>query len=170
MKPRFETSPDIDACVAYLRKHEARPLIEYAELSEAIKRDIAGRDRHILQSARRRLEKEGIVFVVATGKGVRRATDAQVAILATDTPIRKTKRITKTAHKRQRTVNVQNLSQEQLAAFYVGRAVLGAIEQATRKAFRTKIINATNTESGPLPLKETLEMFKGLRPNGRPPQ
>jgi hypothetical protein len=169
-KPRFEASPDVETCVACLRKHNNTDIITYSALSSATGRDIGGRDRHILQSARKRLERESIVFVVETGKGVRRATDSQIATLSTEVPIDKTRRIGKTAKKRQRAVNVQNLSQEQRATFYVGRAILGTIEQATRKAFRTRLRPAVNASDGPLPIKQTLEMFKNLRQSGQAKQ
>lgn len=164
-KARFEASTDTDTCADYLRKHHADGLITYTAISQATGRDIGGKDRHILQSARRQLERENIVFVVETGVGIRRASDQQVATLSTDVPIAKTKRISRTARKRQRAVNVQNLTDDQRAAFYVGRAVLGAIAQATRKAFRNKLQGAVNSSDGPLQLKQTLEMFERLRPN-----
>lgn len=165
-KPRFSASPDVDTCVEFLRQHHPKGLITYAAIATATGRDVVGDDRYILASARRRLEREGIVFVVETGKGIKRATDAQLASLSTDAPISRTRRIAKTAKKRQRAVNVQNLSANERAAFYVGRAVLGAIEQATRKAFRNRLAPAANTSGEPIPIKQTMELFKKLRPNG----
>lgn len=165
-KPRFSASPDVDTCAEFLRQHQGKELITYAAIATATGRDIAGDDRYILQSARRRLEREGIIFVVETGKGIRRAKDAEIATLSTDAPISRTRKIAKTAKKRQRAVNVQNLSNEQRAAFYVGRAVLGAIEQATRKAFSNQV-RAANTTGEPMPIKQTMELFKKLRPNGK---
>lgn len=166
-KPRFSASPDVDTCVEFLRQHRDKGLITYAAIATATGRDVTGGDRYILQSARRRLEREGTIFVVDTGKGLRRATDDQLATLSTDAPISRTRRIAKVARKRQRAVNVQNLSAEQRATFYVGRAVLGAIEQATRKALRNQLQPIANTNGEPIPIKQTMELFKKLRPNGR---
>ena len=166
-KPRFSASPDVDTCVEFLRQHRDKGLITYAAIATATGRDVSGADRYILQSARRRLEREGTVFVVETGKGIRRATDTQIASLSTDIPIAKTKRITRIAKKRQRSVNVQNLTSEQREAFYVGRAVLGAIEQATRKALRNQIVMAANTVDGPIPIKQTMGLFKKMRTYGK---
>jgi hypothetical protein len=163
-KPNFQASADVEKCCEYLRAHRAQDLILYSSISAEIGRDIDGRDRHILVSARRILERENVVFVVETGRGIRLATDSQVAVLSTDAPIIKTKRIARVARKRQRAVNVQNLSASEREAFYIGRAVLGAIEQATRKAFRNKLEGASNTSDGPLPIDQTLEMFRKLRP------
>ena len=67
MKPRFETSSDVEKCVNFLRpKSQAG----YAEISRHLNRDVQGRDRYILESARRKLEREAIVFVVKTGIGL----------------------------------------------------------------------------------------------------
>lgn len=163
-KPRFSASPDVDTCVEFLRQHRDKGLITYAAIATATGRDITGNDRYILQSARRRLERDGIIFVVDTGKGLRRATDAQLASLSTDAPISKTRRIAKAAKKRHRVVNVQNLSDDERAAFYIGRAVLGTIEQATRKAFRNRVAQPVNTTGEPISIKQTMELFKKLRP------
>ena len=63
---RFETSADIEKCRSYLR---SRSHASYKELSQHLNRDIQGKDRYILQSARHKLEREGIVFVIRTGIG-----------------------------------------------------------------------------------------------------
>ena len=74
-----------------------------------------GRDRYVLQSAARRLEREGIVFVVTTGVGVSRANNGQIAALATDVPIEKIKRASRRARRRQQIVNIQELSADDRA-------------------------------------------------------
>lgn len=159
IKPNFESSPDVGACCEYLRHNCQRGLITYEVISRITKRDLAGKDRHILSSARRRLEREGLLFVTETGKGVRLATASQAARLSTEVPIIKTRRVVKNARKRQQSVNVQALSDEERAAFYVGRAVLGAIGQAASRAFTNRIREESKSSDGVLPIKKTLEMF-----------
>lgn len=163
-KPNFEASPDVEVCADFLRHNKSRGLIDYAQIGRATNRDVAGRDRHILASARRILEREGIIFVTETGKGLRLATASQVAKLSTEAPILKTRRIAKTAKKRQASVNVQALSDEERAAFYVGRAVLGAIGLAASKAFTNRIAKEGEKADGVLPIQKTIEMFSKLRP------
>lgn len=163
-KPRFETSPDVEACAEYLRHNKDRGLIEYSAIGRIIKRDVTGKDRYILAGARRILEKQGIVFVVETGKGIRLASASQVAKLSTDVPITKTRRTVKAAQKRQRAVNVQELSEEERAAFYIGRAVLGAIGLAASRAFTNRVTEAQKQSDGPIPIKKTLELFRKVRP------
>jgi hypothetical protein len=155
-KPRFEASADVEKCYDYLK---ARQEATYRELSKFLGRDIAGRDRHIMESARRKLERIGIVFAVQTGVGLKRASHAQVATLATDTPIRKIKRAVKRSKKREKIVDVQQLSGDERAAFYVGRAVLGAVEQGVRRAFRNKIKEEVEV-GGPIPTADIVALFK----------
>lgn len=163
---RFETSADIEKCTSYLR---SRSHASYKELSQHLNRDIQGKDRYVLVSARHKLEREGIVFVIRTGIGVERANHSQVAKLATDEPLSKIKRVTRRANRRQKIVNVQGLTADEREAFYVGRAVLGAISQGLRDAFRNKVAKVTrdNADNGPLDVKETIALFRDLkRPTG----
>ena len=102
--------------------------------------------------------------MVRTGIGVERANHAQVAALATDAPISKIRRAVRRSGKRQKIVNVQDLSEDQRLAFYVGRAVLGAIGQAVRDSFKNKVAKATNVDDPPLSVKDTLALFAKVRP------
>jgi hypothetical protein len=129
-KPSFEVSADVEKCYDYLKPRQEAT---YRELSQFLGRDIKGRDRYVLESARRKLERIGIVFVIETGVGLKRANHAQVAALSTDMPIKKIRRAIKRAGKREKIVDVQ-LSEDDRAAFYIGRAVLGAVSQSVRRA------------------------------------
>src|SRR5262249_33659713 len=145
---RFEMSQDIEACCEFLRsRHRA----SYQDISTHLGRDVRGRDRYILLAARRKLERKGIVFVVETGIGIVRATHPQIAQLSTKQPIDKIGRVTRRAKKREQLVDIQQLSDEQRLAFNVGRAVLGAIEQAVRVAFRNEAKREVQKEDGPIP-------------------
>ena len=52
-------SKDIEACCEFLR---GRQRVTYQDISLHLDRNVQGRDRYILTSARRRLERIGIVF------------------------------------------------------------------------------------------------------------
>ena len=159
-KPNFEASEDTTRCVDYLR---GRSRATYHEISQHLGRDVQRRDRHVLENARRKLEREGVVFVVETGVGLVRATDAQVATISTSLPIEKIRRTTHRAQKREPLVNIQKLTADERAAFYVGKAVLGAIQQATREAFRNQLIGAVNVSQEPISLDATLNLFSKLQ-------
>jgi hypothetical protein len=160
MKPRFEASADVEKLCDYLR---SKSRATYREMSQLLGRDIQQRERYILESARRRLERSNIMFVVETGVGLVRASDAQVASLATDIPINKIRRAAHRARKREKIVNVQQLSEHDRAAFYIGRAVLGAITQASGRAFRNQVVKATAAGDGPIPLVDTMKLFAKVR-------
>src|SRR5262245_38104710 len=136
MKPSFEANPDVEKCVEYLARHDR---VSYNELSAFLGRKIDGRDRYVLASARRRLERNGILFVVERGIGLVRANNRQIARLSTDEPIGRIKRITTKAKKREVHVNVQALSEDERLAFYVGRVVVDAIGKNTLRSFRSQI-------------------------------
>jgi hypothetical protein len=163
IKPNFERSADIEKCTEFLRnKSEAT----YGELSTLLNRDIQGRDRYILTAARNRLEREGIVFAVMTGVGIRRATDAEVAAMSTTAAIHKIKRTVGRSRKRHKAVNTQGLTAEERDNFFVGIAVIGAVGQAARAAFRTRLTKATRESDEALSLQETLRLFRSIRPKG----
>src|SRR5262245_57822586 len=135
-KPSFETNPDIEKCAEYLLRHDR---VSHNELSAYLGRKIDGRDRYVLASARRRLERRGIFFVAEWGVGLVRANNKQVAHLATDDPIGRIKRIAGKAKRREEHVNVQALSEDERLAFYVGRVVIDAIGKNTLRSFRSQI-------------------------------
>ena len=79
----------------------------YKELSQHLDGDVQRRDRYVLESARRKLEREGVAFVCETGVGLVSADDRQIAELSTGVPIEKIRRTTKLAKKREKLADVQ---------------------------------------------------------------
>lgn len=145
MKPTFEASLDVEKLVAFLVD---KPGATYAELGAMIGRQVQGRDRYVLESARRKLEKRGIFFVVERGVGLTRATNNQVATLSTSTPITKIRRVTKVAEKRQHHVDIQSLTSEDRLAFDVKRSVIAAIRKTTSKSLRTMLAKEIEKQDG----------------------
>jgi predicted transcriptional regulator len=136
LKPSFEMAPDVQKLVDHLA---ARQTVSYAEMSQITGREITGRDRYVLVSARRILENRGVIFAVQRGVGLTRANNGQVANLSTTHAISKIRRVTKRAKKREQHVNVQQLSADERLAFYVGRTVINAIGKTTLRSFRNQI-------------------------------
>jgi hypothetical protein len=149
MKPMFETSTDVQKCCDFLANKDRA---SYAEISHHLGRKVnSPHDRHVLESARRRLEKQqGVVFVVERGIGIVRATNGQVATLATTHPIGKIKRLTRKAKKRQGRVNVQELTADERLAFTIGRAILSAVDQTTLKSLRSRLAKEIEKRDGEL--------------------
>jgi len=148
MKSIFEASTDTQKCCDFLADKDR---VSYNEISRHLGRKINGRDRYVLESARRRLEKQqGVVFVVERGVGLVKANNGQKASLSTAHPIGKIKRMTRKAEHRQRLVNVQELSADERLAFAIGRVVLNAVGKTTLRSFRNKIAKEIEARDGEL--------------------
>lgn len=137
MKPSFEVSTDVRKLVEFLLQRE---MASYTEMGRLINRDLQGRERHVLESAKRNLQREhGIVFVAVRGLGVKRATNVQIASMATDHLHRKTRRSLRRAKKLDTLVNPQAMSADARDTFYGGRMVNQALGYSLSRKFRSKI-------------------------------
>jgi hypothetical protein len=143
--PAFEMSRDVERLVDFLSSHQRA---SYAELSRLTGRKIEGRDRHVLSSARRVLERQGIFFAVERGVGVVLATNGQVATLSTTHPIERIRRTTRTAKKRQAHVNIQNLTADERQSFDISRSILTAVTQTTSRKTRTLLAKEIEKNDG----------------------
>jgi hypothetical protein len=148
MKPSFEISADVEKLVAFLSERERA---SYSEMSSLVGRRLNARDRYVLTSARRILENtRGIIFETERGVGIVRATNGQIADLATSHPINTIKRLTRRAQKRQTRVNIQDLTADERLAFAIGRVVLNAVGKTTLKSFRQQIAHEIERRDGEL--------------------
>lgn len=160
-KPSFEASSDTLRCMDFLR---SRQRASYLEISQHLGRDVRKRDRYVLESARKQLEREGIIFVIERNVGLSRANSEQIATLATVIPMERIKSVTHKAKKREKAVNVQELSSEARARFYIGGAVLGMIEMMNGKAAKKEVEKVVNAVSEPISLEETISLFSKMKP------
>lgn len=158
----FELSREVEKLCDFLEK---RQKASYVEMTELVGKDVAGKGRYVLASARRRLERAGIFYLAERGVGVVRASNANVSALATSQPIRKVRRIARTAKKREVHVNLQDMSADDRAAHFVGRTVLNIVEEAVGRALRKKIQEELDKSDGDstitLSQLVTLPRFKG---------
>jgi hypothetical protein len=106
-------------------------------MSNLIGRKVDGRDRYVLASARRILERRGVFFAVERKIGLVRATNGQVATLSTAQPVDKIRRTTRVAQRRQTQVNIQDLSADERMKFDIYRSVIQAVKQNTSRQTRT---------------------------------
>ena len=144
MKPSFQTSVDVQKCMDFLENHKEAT---YSEIGKHLGRNIKDRDRYVLASARKQLERRGILFITERGVGIKRATNGQVATLSTAYPITRIQRISRKAEHRERHVNIQALSEQDRLAFNIGRAVIHSVKQSTLKSFKNRIAKEL-TEQG----------------------
>lgn len=137
MKPSFEISTDVRKLIEFLLQ---RDMASYTEMSRLVNRELQGRERHVLESAKRAIQREhGIVFVAVRGLGIKRASNVQIASMATDHVHRKTKRTLNRAKKLDTLVNPQAMSNDARDNFYGGRMVNQALGYTLSRKFRSKI-------------------------------
>jgi hypothetical protein len=158
MKPSFEISADARKLAEFLKDRERA---SYLEMNRRTGRIIDGRDRYVLYAAARYLQREyDIVFVAERGVGIVRATNGQVATLSTDGAIRKTGRIVRRAKKMQPIVNSQELTGDERDAFFIGRAVVQALDYSIGRKARSRIAAEINDRGEAIDVKDVITLFQ----------
>jgi hypothetical protein len=159
MKPSFEVSPDVRKLVEFLKD---RDKASYLEMNRRTGRIIDGRDRYVLYGALRYLQREhDIVFVAERGVGIVRASNGQIATLSTDGAVRKTARVIRRAKRLQPLVNTQQLTGDERDAFFIGRAVVQAIDATAGRKARKKIAEEIADRGGEqIDIKDVVVLFQ----------
>ena len=162
MKPMFEASPDTDLLVAFLRHRQDAT---HEQMGTLLGREINGRDRHILTSARRQLEREGRGFVAVRGWGIRRATNGQLAKLSTDIPQSKAKRSFRRANRRGLHVNIQDLTANERLAFYGGVVINNLLLQNLSRKSKNRVQRAIEQHGNePISTQAAWEALSAVKP------
>lgn len=156
MKLSLEVSPDVRKLVEYL---DGRKSATYEDMNVHVGRKLNGRDRYVLHSAMRILERGRKMFVAERGVGVRRATNGQTATLSTDTVISKTRRVVRRGRKRQELVNTQELQSDERDAFFIGRAVTQMIDATVGRTMRSKIAHEIEDRGEAVDVKDIIGLF-----------
>jgi hypothetical protein len=157
-KPMFEVSPDVRKLTDFLhdRQHAT-----YVEMNRRIGRQLNGADRHVLYGALRQLRREEIIFVAERNIGVRRATNGQVATLATDHGHRKIGRIVRKGRNLEPIVNTQEMEAEAREAFFKGCAVNQMVAFSISRKMRSKIAREIEDRAGePVDVTEVVALFR----------
>lgn len=138
MALRFKQSLDTQELVKRLREVEVGEEVRYTELDKLIGRDAR---THGLQTARREMLREGRVFGVITGKGLKRLKDAETVDMAAG-GVRRINRMAKRGIQVLAAADYEKLTQGEklrhathmtvftLAASNTGAASMQRIEQA----------------------------------------
>lgn len=157
-KPSFEVSPDTWALTDFLRKSVVGQIVTYQEMAGILGRDVQNGGRHVLQSARRRLEREDILFGTVWRVGVKRLNDAEIVDQAAH-DVDGIRRRADRAAKRTLRANYSQLSGEQRLQFNTRTTLLAIIAKIASKPKVKQLEEAVKTEEGRLPLAKTLEVF-----------
>jgi len=164
MNPNFQTKDSIhvDAAILLSRLMKADPgqVIEYAELTALIGRNVQAEARYIMESARRHARKERIYFGVVTNVGLKRLDDSG-KVKAGAGMINKIRRTSRRAAKTLAAVeDFATLPNELKVAHNTALSVYGIITQATGRKMQQRISERVDgAERGPLAMKKSLELF-----------
>ena len=158
-KPRFQVNVDVQILADLLKTKGVGEVATYEELKAAIKRDLQGPARYLLAAARRRLLRDDrMVFDPITDVGLKRLSDVECVA----THKRTAKRIQRTAERGIRVVaaaDYDTLPNAVKIEHNIALAHLGALAHIAKpKQAKTLAEKVDGTK--PIPLAETLEMFK----------
>jgi len=155
----FEPSIDRRLVEDRLRKATVGELVSYSELAGIIDRDMQNGGRGVLTSARRALERDGVIFAVVRDEGVKRLSDPEIVKTGEDT-IARARRASRRGYRRVSMANYDKLSKEDQVTHNAYLSILGALAAVT-KTSSVRRVEARVAESREcLPLAATLEAFK----------
>lgn len=160
-KPTFTTSIDTNAILGLLTEAPVGATVTYAQIEKKLGRNPQLDARGALQSARKILEKEGVVFSILRNVGLVRLDDSGVVKTA-ESDIQGIRRKAKRGFTRV-SVGVQNyagLNPEDKMKFNASASILGMLSTSLKPSNIKKIEDRVKGESGALPLMKTLEAFK----------
>lgn len=144
-----EMSVDARTLMERLSRVDVGDLVTYDELSALIGRNVTQDARHLLRSARARLEKEEhVVFAPVIAVGVRRLDD--VGVVATgEQALSHVRRTSHRAARRQSFVDLGKLDESQKKKALLYQSMFGMIAHMTRartvRAVEAKIVAALPT-------------------------
>lgn len=157
----FELAPETRVIAGRLGRLQPGETVSYDELTQLIGRDVTGSARHILESARKRAEREqGIALGCVRSEGIKRLEDEHITDIGDDAIVRM-RRQSKRASRRMLNA-AQQVGPELSVKVHARASVLGAIALCANDK-RTKQIEQQITSGGngqTLPAGKVLDLFK----------
>lgn len=135
-------------------------IVIYAELNKLIGGDVQGKQRYMLDAARRTvLNEDQMVFEAVHGEGIKRMNDVEILDVG-DQSRKRVNRICKRTVKKLACSDPKNLTTEQQLDQYTHMSMFGALALATKPNSFQKLKSAVSVSQERLPLNKTLEAFK----------
>jgi hypothetical protein len=163
-----ELSTDTRVIVASLAKREIGEVVTYAEIAALVDRDITGKDRGCLTSARNVLERDHqIHYETVYGEGIKRVTPSDGTRHGTDSD---KKRLSKAIRRRSRKLNnaIENADLDEDAKNYaILHASLFGFMDFVMKPKQQKSLEDVGSKGVLLPSKEVLKAFLRKPENGQ---
>jgi len=156
----FEMSSDARLLIQALQGVGESEEITYLSLSGAIGRDVRKHAYSALQTARKHLEDDGILFDTVNGVGLKRMTAGDIAKGVGSRGVRSIHRMARRSIKRLSCAAHGDLTNDEAIAMNTSASVLGVLHECS-KAKSVKAIEAKVQDSGAeLPVGKSLELFK----------
>ncbi len=159
-KGMFEKSADTSVLENRLRSTKPGEVIEYAELSKLLGRDVRMYCNSNLATARKTLVGESIFFDVITGEGFKRLTFDE-AVQASGTYVTRAKSAAHRGMNHLAHVPFDDLSDESKKKHLATSAQLGVIKLFGSSKSLKKIEEKVNGSKSQLAIGETLKLFGG---------
>ena len=159
----FETNPEnapiIERLAAMLAELPMGETLTYVSMSKAVRRDLVGRNRHLLTQAREHAEKQlGCIFDCVRKIGIKRLASPdcpEVGLVA----MRRVRKVAKRGAKRLNRLNVNSLSESETKRVVAYRSMLGAIALVAdgnkARTLAAVVVDPVN----PIPPADILQMF-----------
>lgn len=148
---------DVQILVDYLRDQSGE--VTYAALSDVLGRDVRNGAWTVLASARRALQREGIVYGTIRKVGIKRLDDEEIVGTGRDA-LKKTRRASRRALNRLACADYDKLTNEGRIKHNTYVSMLGALNAITKEPQIRKIEAGVEDAQAKLPLAKTLEAFK----------
>ncbi|HUU86120.1 MAG TPA: hypothetical protein VMX17_00035 [Candidatus Glassbacteria bacterium] len=144
-----------------LIKTKVGELVTYKEMTKIVGRDIRKEGSSIMYSARRKAVNDcQIVFITVTNKGIKRASDEEIANSGSSV----IHKIRRTSHKGKKVLhcveNFGSLTNESKIHHNASASFLGAIDLMTRPKKIIALEEKVKEESNSINVMKTLELFK----------
>lgn len=160
MKVIPQMSVDTRMLYERLKECDVGHTIPYQELSKIIGREVTGKARSVLATARRKaMTTDRMVFACVYKVGVKRLTDVDIVETSEDC-VRRVRKASTRAVRRITTVDFAKLPNEAKVKHNTYLSVFGALASFTQSGALKAIEKKIGDSKEALPLAKTLEVFR----------
>lgn len=158
----FELSTDAKTLASILRAAEVGDVIQYAELTHAIGRDVQGAARSVLETARAIVQREHrMVFDCSRNEGLRRLSDSEIVDLS-DGAMDKIRRTAKRTAKKLVCVDYDAMPREKQVKHNAALSMLGVMSELSKDSSVKRLAEETRKSGDQLPVAKATIAALGI--------
>ena len=154
----YQKSLETQQLIQHLESAEIGDIYTYETLSEVISQDVTDKGYGALQTARKNLLQQGIVFGTIRGTGIRRLNDEEIADSGSSY-IKRSKQAATKGLKQIASCQYENLSDEKKGEYNTSVAILSLQRMAGQSKTRTAIEEKVTKESIPPNAEQLSKIF-----------